>query len=143
MMADSTVQVQVSHAFSQSPVRVYDAWLDPTTAGKWLFATETGEMVKVQIDARVGGRFCLTDLRDGVEVDHVGVYMELDRPARLVFTFAVPMYSKLYTQVTIDVEPTPVGCDLTLTHQGVLAEYGERTKSGWTTILDKLAKLLD
>ncbi len=32
------------------------------------------------------------------------------------------------------------GCELALTHEGVLPDYGERTKEGWATILGNLEK---
>jgi uncharacterized protein YndB with AHSA1/START domain len=121
---------------------VFDAWLDPATAGKWLFATETGTMVRVEIDARVGGTFNFTDHRNGEDVAHVGEYLELDRPRRLVFGFRVPKYSPLTAQVTIEIEKTPNGCEVTLTTGGVLEEYRERTEKGWGMILDKLAGVL-
>jgi len=117
--------VTVTHHFTASPERVFDAWLDPQTAGKWLFATPTGQMVRVEIDARVGGRFVIVDRRNGEDVEHTGEYLEIDRPRRLVFTFGVPKYSPLFTTVTIDIEPTPSG-----------------NEKGWIAILVGLAEHL-
>ena len=139
MTSDTRPTVRVTRRFDASAERVFDAWLDPKTAGRWLFATATGQMVRVEIDARVGGRFIFVDRRDGEDVEHRGEYVELDRPRRLVFTFGVPKYSSETTRVCIDIVPRETGCELTLTHEGVLAEYAGRTKGGWTEILGRLA----
>jgi uncharacterized protein YndB with AHSA1/START domain len=142
MNAKSNVAVRVTHRFQASPERVFDAWLDPERAGKWLFATPSGKMVKVEIDARVGGSFCFVDRRDGEDVAHNGKYVEIDRPRRLVFTIVVPKYSSEVTRVSIDIVPLGSGCELTLTHEGVLADYVARTESGWAKILEELAATL-
>ena len=134
--------VRVSRRFTATPARVFDAWLEPETARKFLFATKTGTMVRVDIDARVGGHFVLVDRRDGEDIEHTGEYLEIDRPRRLVFTFGVPKYSAVFTRVTIDVAPLESGCELTLTHEGVLPEWLERSKEGWTMILSGLAELM-
>jgi uncharacterized protein YndB with AHSA1/START domain len=134
--------VVVTRVFDAPAECVFDAWLDPNAAGKWLFAAENGQMVRVEIDARVGGRFVFVDRRDGEDIRHTGRYLAIDRPRRLVFTFGVPKYSPLYTRVTIDVAPHGSGCELTLTHEGVLPDYLEATKSGWTSILGGLAASL-
>ena len=139
MTADAQPIVRVTRRFGASAERVFDAWLDPKTAGRWLFATPTGQMVRVEIDARVGGRFIFVDRRNGEDIEHRGEYLEIDRPRRLVFTFAVPKYSRETTRVSIDIAPRDSGCELTLTHEGVLPEYADRTKAGWTEILGRLA----
>jgi uncharacterized protein YndB with AHSA1/START domain len=139
MTTDARPIVRVTHRFDASAERVFDAWLDPKTAGRWLFATATGQMVRVDIDARVGGQFIIIERRDGEDVEHRGQYLDIDRPRRLVFTFGVPKYSAETTRVHIDIVPRETGCELTLTHEGVLPEYAERTNAGWTEILGRLA----
>jgi uncharacterized protein YndB with AHSA1/START domain len=142
MNTESGVTVRVTHGFSASAERVFDAWLDPKRAGKWLFATPTGQMMRVEIDARVGGSFVFVDRRGGEDVEHVGEYLEIDRPRRLVFTFTVPKYSTKSTRVTVEIERAGDGCKLTLTHEGVLPNYASQTESGWKGILEKLAATL-
>jgi uncharacterized protein YndB with AHSA1/START domain len=142
MTSDPRATVRVKHRFSQSPERVFDAWLNPAKARKFLFATPTGEMVRAEIDARVGGKFVFVDRRNGEDVEHVGEYLEIDRPLRLVFTFSVPKFSAERTRVVVEIAPLDTGCQLTLTHEGVLPDYAERTKGGWTMILDGLAAAL-
>jgi uncharacterized protein YndB with AHSA1/START domain len=142
MTDGSLVTVRVARRFDAAPERVFDAWLDPARAGKFLFATATGRMVRVAIDARIGGRFAFVDRRDGEDIEHVGEYLEIDRPRRLVFTFAVPKFSAQATRVAIDIAPAGSGCTLTLTHEGVLPDYAGRTEAGWTGILDGLAGAL-
>src|SRR5258708_4243484 len=139
MNAGAPVTVRVARHFDAAAERVFDAWLDPKRAGKFLFATVTGRMVRVEIDARIGGRFAFVDRRDGEDIEHVGEYLEIDRPRRLVFTFAVPKFSAQSTRVTIDIVPAAAGCPLTLTHEGVLPDYAGPTEEGWTGILYRLA----
>jgi uncharacterized protein YndB with AHSA1/START domain len=142
MKIEKRASVRVTHRFTASAERVFDAWLDPQKAGQWLFATPSGHMVRVEIEARVGGAFCFTDRREGEDVEHIGEYLEIDRPRRLVFTFTVPKYSQESTCVTVDIVRQGAGCELTLTHEGVLPDYASRTEAGWTGILDRLAATL-
>ena len=134
--------LRVTRRFEAAAVRVFDAWLDAERARRWLFAAPGGEMVRAEVDARVGGTFRFVDRRDGVDVEHVGEYLEIDRPRRLVFTFGVPLYSAERSRVTVEIAPLDAGCELTLTHEGVLPDYAERTTEGWTTMLGGLAAAL-
>jgi uncharacterized protein YndB with AHSA1/START domain len=134
----ATRTLQVTRNFAASPERVFDAWLSPAMARRFLFATPTGEMVRVEIDARVGGKFLMVRRSNGEDVEHVGEYLVIERPRRLIFTFAVPRFSTQFTQVTIEIAGTASGCTLTLTHEGVLPEWAERTQEGWAMILTGL-----
>lgn len=137
-----TTTVRISRHFDVAAQDVFDAWLNPKTAGQWLFATPTGQMVRVEIDARVGGSFVFVDRRDGEDIEHVGEYLKLDRPYRLEFSFSVPKYSKERTKVVIDIVATQSGCELSLTHEGVWLDYASRTQEGWKKILLGLAETL-
>jgi uncharacterized protein YndB with AHSA1/START domain len=134
--------VSISRRFESTGERVFDAWLDPATVGKWLFATPAGEMVRCEIDARVGGRFNLTERRDGEDAEHTGEYVAIERPRRLVFTFSAGATEP--TRVAVDIEPRDGGCEVALTHEMApeWAEYAERTKEGWSMILDGLAQTM-
>jgi uncharacterized protein YndB with AHSA1/START domain len=122
--------------------RVFDAWLKPEVARKWLFTTETSEIVEIEIDARVGGKFLFVDRRDTPDfkgdIRHIGEYLEIDRPRRLVFTFGVPQFDPAMTRVELDFVAKNSGCELTLTHYDVPPEWQERTTEGWTMLLGNL-----
>ena len=134
--------VTVTHRFAASAERVYDAWLDPEKASKFLYTTVTGEIVRCDIDARVGGKYEIVDRRNGEDVLHEGTYLELDRPHRFVFTLRVPKYSPDADRVTIEIKPLATGCELTLTTLQAGDEWAEATQRGWAMILDVLGETL-
>jgi uncharacterized protein YndB with AHSA1/START domain len=138
-MADLTV----TRTFTHPAERVFDAWLDPAVARRFLFATPTGEMIKVEVDARVGGRFIFVDRRpDMGDVEHVGEYRVIDRPRRLVFTFGVPAYNPDFTEVDVEITPTTGGCEVRLTQRNTPDEWVEPSTQGWSMILAALETAL-
>lgn len=134
-----TLVIRRTYAFTAE--EVFDAWVDSDIAKKWLFATPKGELIRVDLNARVGGKWTITR-RDGEDIEHVGEYLEVDRPSRLVFTFGVPHYSAEVTVVKIDIVPAEAGCELTLTHEQVLPDWAESTEQGWTMLLTGLGVVL-
>jgi uncharacterized protein YndB with AHSA1/START domain len=132
----SEIEIVVIRHFDAPAARVFDAWLDPAAVGHWLFATPTGEMLHVEVDARVGGEFVIAEKRGEQVAEHFGRYMEIDRPKRLVFTFAADRTEKP-SLVVVEITPDDTGCELRLTHtmDAKWAEYADRTRSGWTMVL--------
>ena len=136
-------ELTVTRRFEAPPERVFDAWLDPALARRFLFTTAESEVVVCEIDARVGGRFNIVDRRAGQDdIVHVGEYLQIDRPRRLVFTFGVPQFDPTMTTVIIDIRPTVGGCELTLHHTDVTDEWRDSTVEGWTMILAAQASVL-
>jgi len=144
MAAEKPIVVCITRRFEVSAERVFDAWLDPEKARKFLFATPKGQMVSAEIDPRVGGSFNITERRGGQDAEHTGEYLEIDRPRRLVFTMHTEKGSPDRSVVSIDIVRQGSGCELKLTHEidAKWAEYKDRTEAGWTMILAGLAATL-
>jgi uncharacterized protein YndB with AHSA1/START domain len=144
MTAQSPIVVRVTRRFEASPERVFDAWLDAETAGRFLFATTKGEMLRAETDPRVGGTFNFTERRGDVDAEHFGEYLEIERPRRLVFTFHTERGSTDLSRVTVEIAPLATGCELTLTHEidPKWAAYKDRTEAGWGMILQGLEGVL-
>ena len=140
------VEVRVTRYFEASPERVFDAWLVPRSLGQWMFGPRVRDenVVRLDVDPRVGGSFSLKVERNGELIDHVGQYLEIERPHRLVFTWAVKDDSDdAPSEVRIDVEASGSGCVLTLVHHmdAKWSDYADRTRDAWATMLDALANL--
>jgi uncharacterized protein YndB with AHSA1/START domain len=142
----SDVVLTVTRDFAASPERVFDAWLDPQQAARFLFATPDGEMLVCEIDPVVGGRGLIVERRASGDARHRIQFEEIERPRRLVFLFSAGSAEEgEWTRVQIDIAPSPTGCTLTLTHamDPAWAAYEDQTRKGWTTILESLGRITE
>ena len=146
----SRLEARVSQHLKATSERVYDAWLDAEKVREWMSTSLqswglAGDIRRVEIDARVGGRFFFSDMRDGTEARHWGGYLELDRPRRIVFTWIVDESEESdLSVVTISIKPDPEGSTATIVHimDAKWAEYVARTESGWTRMLQAVDRFL-
>lgn len=144
----SPATVLLARRLAQNPERVYDAWLDPQHATHWIVASSpTDRLSRVSIDPRVGGRFSLVVERNGREIEHLGSYVEIARPVRLVFTWSVAasdetsaIRSAARSLVTLDFAPAGSGTELRLTHEGVPEEQALKVEESWSKIIQALAQ---
>lgn len=133
-MAEDAI-VRVSQLFRVPRALVFAAWTDVQTARRWFFSTPGGENVRTEIDARAGGRFVVVERRLGEDVAHFGRYLEFDPPRRLVFELHVPAIDERVTRVNVDLTVADGGCELALTHEGVLRSAVLSTELGWLKML--------
>ena len=132
----------ITRAFDASPERLFDAWTDPATAGRWLFTSPASQAHTAELDVRVGGRWVITDRRDGVDYRALGEYLEVERPFRLVFTFGMPQFSPEFDTVTVEIRPEGSGSVVTLKQERLPAELVPATRDGWAEMFDALADVL-
>jgi uncharacterized protein YndB with AHSA1/START domain len=134
--------VRVSQRFRASRERVFDAWLDPTIAGQWLFATALCPMTHVTLDARVGGSFCFVYRQNGEDVARTGKYLEIVRPQRLGFTLALENRLRVTTRVMVEIVKLRTGCELGVTHKDVPPDCTVHVKNRWAGMLYGLGETL-
>lgn len=146
MNLESPIQARITQHFSVPAERVFAAWLDPALIGQWMFgpALRDEEVVRISVDDRVGGAFSFVVRRQGQEIDHVGEYLEVERPRRLVFTWGIRGEAAAESRVTIDIVPQTNGCELTLTHElpPAWADFVERSQAAWAQMTGVLADML-
>jgi uncharacterized protein YndB with AHSA1/START domain len=136
----SPIKVTVIRRFNTAPERVFDAWLDTEIIAQWMFgpAVRDEEIVRLTTDPRIGSSFSFIVRRKGEEIDHVGTYLEIERPNRLVFTWGIGEAEA--SRVTLEIVRCEAGCDLKLTHElhPDWADYVDRTKAAWERMLEAL-----
>ncbi len=120
---------------------LFDAWLDAQSLGTWLRPGTIAE-TRAETDPREGGAFRIVMVNDGTDILHSGIYQEIDRPRRLVFTWTSPATHFRDTVVTVTFEPS---ADATVVeiHQTGLPNAEEQSGHhfGWSSALEKLDHL--
>ena len=144
MSAEPNVIVTVTERFEAPAEQVFDAWLDPEQVREWMSVSGSmKDLSRVRIDPRLGGSFAFVDVREGEKVEHVGTYLELERPRRLAFTWRVKPEEESST-VSIDIAAQESGCEATLKHELApeWAKYADSCEAAWAIMLGGIAQVL-
>lgn len=126
---------------------VYACWTEPGHLARWGGGPE-GLTIDVEYqDIREGGMFRLRmHSPHGIDCRLQGIYRELVKPERIVFTHAwIHEDGSLATEtlVTVTLKSTGKGTELTLRQTG-LPSLGSRDghEEGWNSTLDRLTEYL-
>jgi uncharacterized protein YndB with AHSA1/START domain len=145
MVHDTKVEARVRRSFNHSADEVFDAFLTTDRVGQWMFgrAVRDEEIVRLSLDPKVGGSFSFVVRRQGKEIDHVGRFLEMDRPRRLVFTWGTAE-EKDDSVVLVEIGPKGRGSELTLTQEMSedWADAVKRNEGAWTKMLGALERSL-
>ncbi len=140
------VHAIVLHRFTLPAERIFAAWFDPVWLGRWMFGPGVRDerVVRLSVDPRVGGKFSFVVERDGKEIDHVGEYLEIERPRLLVFTWATRDSLPETSRVIVEITAHEPGCDVKLTHvMGARwSAFVDQAAESWSRMLDALERAL-
>ncbi|MFD1158308.1 SRPBCC family protein [Roseovarius aestuarii] len=140
-LTDTDLSLTVTRSIAAPPERVFDAWLDPDMLMQFMQPGPGMTTPSATTDAKVGGRFDLIMKNDADEMPHGGVYQEIDRPNRIMFSWESP-FSVEGSTVTLDFRPEGDGTHVTLTHiRFPNQESRDNHEGGWTAILARLAEV--
>ena len=150
----SPVVVSVTHRYCAPADRVFDAWLTPWQASRFLFRSRAGTVMQCELQPEVGGAFTVIERRNAAEGDesvfnvvHSGRYVEINRPRRLAFDLHVLAFSGETTRVTVDfATTTPQTCEVAVKHELGESRHAfaieESTRREWTNMLTLLEREL-
>ncbi|HEY1601828.1 MAG TPA: SRPBCC family protein [Pirellulales bacterium] len=141
------IDIRVTHRYTATAEQVFSAWLDPAQLGRWMFGRNLRDetVVRMEVDARVGGSFSFVVLRGGQEIDHVGNYLQIEPSHHLEFTWGIRANLPESSRVTIDIAPLSTGCELVLVHtiDPKWADFAASIEQSWTSMLTALASVID
>ena len=136
----------VTRRFQAEAQRVFEAWLKPELIERWMFGPQVRdeEIVHLAVDPRVGGAFSFMVERGGETIEHLGKYLEVERPRKLVFTWMIAG-AEMGSRVLLDFVEAADACELTLTHE-LHPSWGNRIdemERAWARLLEGLAGVIE
>ncbi len=143
---DNRFELQMQRFVRAPRDRVFDAFVDARQLERW--KCPRGMTVpQASTDPREGGRWQLSMLaRDGTRFELGGVYRELRRPERLVYTFCwhTGPAPGVQTLVEVDFVEQDGGTALRMRHSGFAdAAQCESHTQGWRSTLNQLVDIVD
>lgn len=143
VMANS---VRVSRTIRARAGKLFQAWTDPDELKRWWRQEAPGwTFAGASIDLRVGGSFRLAmTAPDGKVHAAVGIYHQIDRPVRLVFSWDWEELTSRVGDTLVSVEFKEVGSNETkviVTHERFADPARmSRHEQGWTELLRLLER---
>jgi uncharacterized protein YndB with AHSA1/START domain len=134
-------RVVVRREIAAPAEQLFDAWLDAESLAVWMRPGDT-ERSTVSVDPRVGGAFEILMHTPAKTIPHRGIYREISRPRRLMFTWNSPYAGETDSLVTVDFRPKQGATEIVITHEGLPSEDMVKAHTGgWTDILESLVRL--
>lgn len=141
---DGVLALEVRRLIPASPSKVFDAWTDPDKLMKW-WGPKDIICVFAEIDLQVGGRYRIgNQLPDQSTIVIEGVFEEIERPEKLVYSWQTDVNPDSVEQVTVQF--CPIGADDTeviIRHERIRStDIHDQHQKGWNECLSGLVKVL-
>jgi uncharacterized protein YndB with AHSA1/START domain len=132
--------VEIRRVFTVSPEALWEYFTDPAHNLNWA-GPKQATCTRFDSDPRVGGAWAMAlRLDDGEEVVAHGVYREIEKPRRLVYTWRWESWEETSPDslVSLAFEARGQGSMLTLTHSELPEDEVEGHEGGWMSALECL-----
>ncbi len=138
----STGTIVVKRTIPATVDELFDAWLDPESLAQWMHPGTTARST-ASVDARVGGAFEVLMHYPGKPLRHHGVYRQIERNQKLVFTWISDATHHTETLVTVEFNVASAGTEIVLTHERMPdREAGDAHVQGWALAFELLEDLV-
>lgn len=130
----------LTRVYPVAPEKVWRAWTDPQALAHWFGPGPVGTASVVELDLRVGGRYRIAfEGHDRSAHEASGVYLAVEPPRRLAFTWVRRGMPEADSQVTIELRPVAGGTELNFRHEQ-FSDVAVRDdhEGGWRPTFDKL-----
>lgn len=156
-MTDQATWVRIIRAFDAPIDVVWDMWTKPELFKQWYGPTGM-RVARAEMDVVVGGtrKICLEMPERGLQMWFTGIYREVSRPTRLVYTEAMcdadgtllspqsmgmPKGHPDITEVIVELREEGGTTRMTMVHVGV--PEGSAGAGGWSQAFDTLGTVLE
>jgi uncharacterized protein YndB with AHSA1/START domain len=128
----------------RAPVqRVFDAWTRPDLLVRW-WGPPGVTCPQAEVDLRVGGAYAIANQTPNGVVWIRGQFVEVDAPAKLVYTWVINDAPPDSQRVTVRFEPVDDHTMVTVVHERIEdPSVRESHQQGWVGCLDGLARLFE
>jgi uncharacterized protein YndB with AHSA1/START domain len=126
-----------------SPDIVYREWVDADALKDWM-CPQPARATRVELDPRPGGRLRIDIEEEGVAFSVTGIYLDLDPPRRLSFTWSCTTWPNpaVDSVVTVTLEPHGDGATYMTIRHALPSELRPDHQRGWAAIADQLDRKL-
>jgi uncharacterized protein YndB with AHSA1/START domain len=142
--SEEMVTLIVRKTICASAERLFAAWTDPEELKVW-WGPEGVKCVDAEVDLRVGGRYRIANqFPDGKIVWITGIFEAIERPRKLVYSWAIEPEMDGAERVTVQFEASGNDTEVIVTHERIVNEQlRDIHQQGWLGCLAGLAKLGD
>ena len=136
--------LRIERTFAASAEDVFDAWTSPEVMRRWLHPAPDWETPEAEVDLRVGGKVRVVMRKpDGTEVEAQGEYTLIDRPRRLLMTWAFNDDPSNEQLIELSFSESEGSTTVLMVNSGISTdERRDAQDEGWHGCLDELERIL-
>jgi uncharacterized protein YndB with AHSA1/START domain len=142
----SKQEITITRIIDANRQKVWDAWTKPEYLSEWFGVPPLAATRETtSIDLRVGGAWQadMINAQDGSRMPFRGKYLEINSPAKLVFTIE-EAGNPNYETVTLTLTDRVGVTEMTFTQKGHLPkeQYGDPLRNGYNSFFERMIRAI-